>query len=452
MGKRLDLTNQKFGHLIAIKIAGNIRNNNKLYWECECICKTITFVVGSDLKSGHIQSCGCRGIPPRSDLSGQIFGKLQVQNANEKTNRFTQYWNCKCECEKEIVLTSAELKYRTHCGCGEYEFNPAMMGKDLINTKFNRLLVIGDAPLQRLNNKKQTPLVSFTCLCDCGSIICIPRCRLITGNTKSCGCLKQETTKENIKEAHKANIKYTPHIFSAKCVWWSSYTDGISFEDFYPLSQQNCFYCNSKPQNLYNWFATQNKIKSYLQNINDGNFIYNGLDRINSNLDHNINNVVSCCYICNMAKTDLSILDYLQHLQDIVNTSTNETIDFTHFADYINIPINTNRLSQQVYNEKYKDGNLSYEDFYRLSQMPCYYCSRALLNNRLTKPKISNPIIYKYNGLDRIDNTLPHLLSNVVPSCWRCNWTKSNLPINSFIDWIKQIKQNFNKIEVSKWV
>lgn len=34
------------------------------------------------------------------------------------------------------------------------------------------------------------------------------------------------------------------------------------------------------------------------------NEIYNGLDRVDSKLPHNINNVVPCCIHCNKAKLD----------------------------------------------------------------------------------------------------------------------------------------------------
>lgn len=40
------------------------------------------------------------------------------------------------------------------------------------------------------------------------------------------------------------------------------------------------------------------------ERVRDGYFTYNGLDRIDSSQPHNKNNVVPCCYPCNVAKLD----------------------------------------------------------------------------------------------------------------------------------------------------
>lgn len=45
---------------------------------------------------------------------------------------------------------------------------------------------------------------------------------------------------------------------------------------------------------------------------NNGNFIYNGLDRINSMLLHNLNNIVPCCKLCNYLKRSLSLEKFSQ--------------------------------------------------------------------------------------------------------------------------------------------
>lgn len=87
------------------------------------------------------------------------------------------------------------------------------------------------------------------------------------------------------------------------------YKDGdLTFEIFLNLSQRNCYYCNSKPSNLYNC-AKDSKNSSQFQKDN-GNFIYNGLDRIDNNLPHNINNVVTCCKYCNYAKRERSTKEF----------------------------------------------------------------------------------------------------------------------------------------------
>lgn len=65
-----------------------------------------------------------------------------------------------------------------------------MKVRDLTGEKFNRLYVI-----KRIENKKfpsgQTQ-TQYECKCDCGKIINVTRRNLLSGNTKSCGCLALE--------------------------------------------------------------------------------------------------------------------------------------------------------------------------------------------------------------------------------------------------------------------
>ena len=56
--KKLDLTNQIFGRLIVIK-ESQARKANRVTWLCRCSCGNLKAITGSDLKSGHVNSCGC---------------------------------------------------------------------------------------------------------------------------------------------------------------------------------------------------------------------------------------------------------------------------------------------------------------------------------------------------------------------------------------------------------
>lgn len=57
MGKRIDLTGQRFGRLTVIKKNGC--KNGHILWECDCKCGNTVTVKGIHLRSGHTQSCGC---------------------------------------------------------------------------------------------------------------------------------------------------------------------------------------------------------------------------------------------------------------------------------------------------------------------------------------------------------------------------------------------------------
>lgn len=55
-----DLTGQKFGKLTTVKYLGQVRTGQSR-WLCQCDCPEQNFheALGSHLKAGNIQSCGC---------------------------------------------------------------------------------------------------------------------------------------------------------------------------------------------------------------------------------------------------------------------------------------------------------------------------------------------------------------------------------------------------------
>lgn len=75
---------------------------------------------------------------------------------------------------------------------------------NLIGQKFYRLTVV-DYAMEYVSpsgaKKKQ-----WLCRCDCGNMIIVTTSTLISGNTKSCGCLKSEKTIERNKSNKKYNI------------------------------------------------------------------------------------------------------------------------------------------------------------------------------------------------------------------------------------------------------
>ena len=71
----IDLTNQKFGLLTALKPT-NKRIDDKIVWECKCECGNICEKVSSRLISGHVKSCGCL----------HSKGELEISNILIKNN------------------------------------------------------------------------------------------------------------------------------------------------------------------------------------------------------------------------------------------------------------------------------------------------------------------------------------------------------------------------------
>lgn len=80
------------------------------------------------------------------------------------------------------------------------------MKYDLTGKKFNRLLVLSEAP------KRNYDKGSFwKCLCDCGNVVEVKGYSLKSGHTKSCRCLQRELAREmDIKRNTTHNLSHNP--------------------------------------------------------------------------------------------------------------------------------------------------------------------------------------------------------------------------------------------------
>lgn len=116
MGKRLDLTGQKFNLLMSIRF-DYIDKDGHALWLFKCDCGTEKVLRASTVKSGNIKSCSCIS-KEYENLVDQIFYKLLVKSFLEIKNNNT-YWSCICECGKTKIVTSNNLKsgHTKSCGC-----------------------------------------------------------------------------------------------------------------------------------------------------------------------------------------------------------------------------------------------------------------------------------------------------------------------------------------------
>jgi hypothetical protein len=184
---------------------------------------------------------------------------------------------------------------------------------NLVGQKFGRLLVISDATEPGERSK-------WNCLCDCKNTVIVKLDHLRDEHTKSCGCLNLEKMSARAPNMYKKNIKYHPSISSARRVWRRRYRDGgLSFEDFFELTQKNCHYCGDPPNNKAN--THKDDPKSSQQAKDQGDFVYNGLDRIDSYKTHTLENVVPCCWHCNYAKRNRSVDEFLDWIKKVYNVN-----------------------------------------------------------------------------------------------------------------------------------
>lgn len=175
--------------------------------------------------------------------------------------------------------------------------------QNLMHRQFGRLKVIGKS----INKHNR---IVWDCLCKCGN-----QKRIITGSllredgkgTRSCGCLQRERViKANTKGYGEASLHgiYCVYKNNAKR---RNQEFKLSKDEFKKLTKQNCNYCGTIPKQV----------------ITRGNsstpYTYNGIDRVNNKKGYTIENSVSCCMICNMAKGALTHTEFKNWIIRIYN-------------------------------------------------------------------------------------------------------------------------------------
>jgi hypothetical protein len=319
-----------------------------------------------------------------------------------------------------------------------------MKKANLIGQKFHRLTVMSE---HKKLDRKDTRAY-WNCKCECGKIIIVPTNRLNRGTTRSCGCLRIEKSKENIKKGIDVCRKYTPRIASARRVWKSYiYQDdqcNLTFKQWFNMSQENCSYCDVEPYNTYNYFLKKKGASDKAKR--DGDFSYNGLDRIDSTKFHTLDNVAPCCWVCNRAKNDLSTEKFYQYINNLIINPV-----FIQPEKLLELPqsylLSSIKRAYGYYECNYGHIEVDLQTFYTFTQLSCFYCNleksnhcNQYLNDKRISQNAKDCAHFYYNGIDRLDNTKTHTIDNIVPCCYYCNFTKYGLPLSEFNDWIKRIK------------
>lgn len=138
--------------------------------------------------------------------------------------------------------------------------------KDLTGQKFERLLVVSREPSKNGH-------VSWLCLCDCGNYTTVRGDKLITGHTKSCGCLH----KEAIHETHgksKTRLYKTWQGMKKRCYNKTS----RCYKDYGGRGIKICSEWKDDFMAFYNW----SMINGYAENLE--------VDRIDNNKGYYPNN------------------------------------------------------------------------------------------------------------------------------------------------------------------
>lgn len=211
MGKKQDLTNQRFGKLVAIRYIGDSK------WFCQCDCGNTTEVKTSSLNSGKTKSCGClrgknlknniRKSKPKEDLTNKKFGKLTPQYYIKGGK-----WFCKCDCGNTCIIDTRNLNsgHTQSCGCLQKEKAQNNV-VDMTGYETDTLKV-----LERVGSTDKQQKALWKCLCkNCGNIFITTGQHIRSGDAQSCGCVHSLNEQKIIKLLIENNIPFaTQYTFS----------------------------------------------------------------------------------------------------------------------------------------------------------------------------------------------------------------------------------------------
>jgi hypothetical protein len=185
-------------------------------------------------------------------------------------------------------------------GLPDRMFYPAKKAIYAIGQRYNNYVIIAEASCRITKTGKK--FIVWRCLCNCGKVFEITSKQIHRGQ-KSCGCLSITSRFHK----HDTRLVIGRHKF-AHYKYKASERE-LSFEltekQFIDLLFGNCYYCGSEPFTII-------KMKKHISTVN-------GVDRVDNNEGYSLKNCVTCCKICNRAKSDACLQEFLDWIDRLRN-------------------------------------------------------------------------------------------------------------------------------------
>lgn len=154
--------------------------------------------------------------------------------------------------------------------------------------------------------------IEWQCACECGNITKVNVTKVLRGDKKQCGCLKESLQNSFGLRRYIGHDRLINEVVSSyrKSANDRNYTFNLTRDRCIELFNQNCTYCNKEPSN---------HINRTTQVDGEQTFMYNGIDRVDNSIGYEDGNVVSCCFVCNWMKRDMQHTDFIRHIRAIYN-------------------------------------------------------------------------------------------------------------------------------------
>jgi len=162
---------------------------------------------------------------------------------------------------------------------------------------YNRLTVI-----ERVGNTNHGQ-AQWLCRCECGNEMIAKGTLLRRGVVQSCGCLKKDRRLPDGVAAFRKLLYVYKRNAKMRGFEWS-----LTVAQFRQLTSGPCFYCGIEPAQM-----------KYSESEDTGTYIYNGIDRLDNTNGYILDNCVPCCGICNYAKANRHVSEFLAWAERIHN-------------------------------------------------------------------------------------------------------------------------------------
>lgn len=215
-----------------------------------------------------------------------------------------------------------------------------------IGDKYGRLLVVTKSKKDIKGN------AYWICLCDCGNTKVVRGSHLLSGNVKSCGCLRHVSpanhtdwtgksingwriikkagqkrngefyytckcecgkeinlTRKSIKRgAGHCGCKSTRGLNCERNLIYNNLMNGakkrglcvdLTRDEIYEMSLQNCFYCGEPP--------VERRLSKVANPKSRRVYCCNGIDRVDNSVGYINGNCRPCCFMCNRAKATMPV-------------------------------------------------------------------------------------------------------------------------------------------------
>lgn len=226
------------------------------------------------------------------NIVGRKYWKLTITSdwiTIRKWNQWKRFVDVKCECwneKKNMALWHIKNWEISSCWCWRF--------KKRIPKIWDRHWKLTILEI----SKKWMKVVRIRC--DCWNEKNMLYNNILASKNASCWCMIWQYQEKHGSWYHAIYIAIKKNAARRKIPFT------LDEELFVSMIKSNCFYCNSWPSNK----NTRGKHKQIVT-------LYNWIDRVSSSEWYVEGNVVPCCKRCNYAKAEMSVDEFIKHINKI---------------------------------------------------------------------------------------------------------------------------------------